>query len=125
MPKSSRSGKGRASWRDCSAIFLLISELSANGFSIDHGDEGNFSKGIISFWKSHASEVGAWSGAARIALAMAQKLAGAELVFSLLKILFGSSEDTALSDYIRGLIMLRYNKTKRVNKFTNKAKLGR
>jgi hypothetical protein len=83
---------------------------AANGVSIDHGDEGDFTKEVLSRRRSHASEVGAWSEAARIFLAMAPNLVGAEHVFSLLKILFGSNQDTALSDYIRGRIMLRYNK---------------
>jgi hypothetical protein len=46
---------------------------------------------------------------------MAPNSAGAERVFSLLKILFGSNQDNSLSDYIRGLIVLRYNNTKRTN----------
>jgi hypothetical protein len=46
---------------------------------------------------------------------MAPNSAGAERVFSLLKILFESNQDTALSDYIRLPIMLRYNNTKRSN----------
>jgi hypothetical protein len=66
-------------------------------------------------WKSIASEVEAWSEAARIAFAMAPNSAGAERVFSLLKILFGSNQDNALSNYIRGSIVLRYNNTKRTN----------
>jgi hypothetical protein len=66
-------------------------------------------------WKSIASEVEAWSEAARIAFAMAPNSAGAERVFSLLKILFGSNQGTSLSDYIRGSIMLRYNNTRRAN----------
>jgi hypothetical protein len=88
---------------------------AANGFSIDHGDVGDFAIGILSWWKSHASKVGAWSEAARIAFAMALNSAGAERVFSLLKNQFGSNQDTALSDYIRGSIMLRYSNTKRSN----------
>jgi hypothetical protein len=47
-----------------------------------------------------------------IAFAMAPNSAGAERVFSLLKILFGNNQDTALADYIRGSMMLRYNNTK-------------
>jgi hypothetical protein len=47
---------------------------------------------------------------------MAQNSAGAELVFSLLKILFGSNQGTALSDNICGSNMLFYSKTKRANK---------
>ena len=88
---------------------------AANGFSIDHGDVGDFTIGILSWWKSCASEVGAWSEVARITFAMAPNSAGAERVFSLLKILFGSNQGTSLSDYIRGSIMLRYNNTRRAN----------
>jgi hypothetical protein len=46
---------------------------------------------------------------------MAPNSAGAERVFSLLKTLFGSNQDIALSDYIRGSIMFCYNKTQRAN----------
>jgi len=69
-----------------------------NGFSIEHGDVGDFTKENLSWWKSHVSEVGAWSEAARIAFAMAPNSAGAERVCSLLKILLGSNKDTALPD---------------------------
>jgi hypothetical protein len=57
---------------------------AANGFSIDQGDVFDFTKGILSWWKSHVSEVGAWSEVARIAFAMTPNSAGAERVFSLL-----------------------------------------
>jgi hypothetical protein len=65
---------------------------AASGFSIDHGDVVDFTKRILRWLKSHASEVGAWSEAAH----MAPNSAGAERVFWLLKILFGSKQDTAL-----------------------------
>jgi hypothetical protein len=61
--------------------------------------------------KSHASGFGAWSEAAR----MAPNSEGAERVFSLLKILFGSNQDATLSDYISGSIILRYSNTKLAN----------
>jgi hypothetical protein len=63
--------------------------------------------------KGHTSEFGAWSEAARIALAMAPNPAGAERVFSLLKILLRSIQDTFLYDCIRGSITLRYSNIKR------------
>jgi hypothetical protein len=50
---------------------------------------GDFTKRILGWLKSHASEVGAWSEAAR----MAPNSAGAERVFSLLKTLLGSNQD--------------------------------
>jgi hypothetical protein len=82
-----------------------------NVFCIDHGDVGDFTRRILRCWKSCVSEVGAWSEAAR----MAPNSAGAERVFSLLKIPLGSNQETALSDYIRGSIILRYSNTKRAN----------
>ena len=60
-----------------------------------------------------SSGFGAWSEAADIAFAMVPNSAGAERIFSLLKILFGSNQGTSLSDYIRGSITLRYSSTKR------------
>jgi hypothetical protein len=50
-------------------------------FFIHNGDVGDFTKGILSWCKSHASEVRAWSEAARVAFAMAPNSAGAERVF--------------------------------------------
>jgi hypothetical protein len=91
--KSSRLGRGRTS------LFALHCDLpayvaAASGFSIDHGNVGDFTEGILGWWKSHASEVGAWGDAALIAFAMAPNSAGAERVFSLLKILFGNNQET-------------------------------
>jgi hypothetical protein len=54
---------------------------AASGFSIDHGDVDDFTEGILGWWKSHASEVGAWSDAALIAFAMVPNSAEAERVF--------------------------------------------
>jgi len=48
-----------------------------------------------------AFEVGAWSDPALIAFAMAPNSPGAERIFSLLKILFGNNQDTALADKTR------------------------
>jgi hypothetical protein len=42
---------------------------AANCFFIDHGDVGDFTKGIPSWWKSHSSEVGAWSEAVKAGFA--------------------------------------------------------
>jgi hypothetical protein len=114
-------GRGLASWRNCSATCLLKSLLLLAFQSIDHGDEGDFTIEILSWWKRNASEVWAWSEAARIALAKAPNSAGAERIFSLLKKLFESNQDTALSDYIFEPTMHRCNNTKRANE----GKLGR
>jgi hypothetical protein len=47
---------------------------------------------------------------------MVSNSAEAERVFSLLKIIFGSNQETVLSDHICGSMMLRYNSIKPANK---------
>jgi hypothetical protein len=88
---------------------------AASGFSIDHGDVDDFTERILDWWNSQASEIGAWGDAALIAFAIAPNSAGAERVFSLLKILLGNNQNTALADYTGGSMMLRYNNTKRAS----------
>ena len=82
-------------------------------FSIDRGDVDVFNVDILTWWKNHDTEVGSWAEVARIAFAMAPNYAGAERVFSMPKTLFGSNQDSALADFIRGAMMLHYNNTKR------------
>jgi hypothetical protein len=70
-------------------------------------------KFLAKFRLSHATEVGAWSEAGKIAFAMAPNSAGAERVLSMLKTLFGSNQDSALADFIRSSMMLHYNNSMR------------
>ena len=92
---------------------LPLYVAAARGFSIDHSDINAFTEGVLGWWKNHDGEVGVWADAAQIVFAMSPSSAAAERVFSLLKTLFGSDQDSALADYIRGSMMLRYNNTKR------------
>ena len=46
---------------------------------------------------------------------MAPNSAGAERVSSTLTTLFGSNQDSALADFIRGSMMLHYNNSKRAS----------
>ena len=65
--------------------------------------------------KDNATEIGAWSEAAKIAFAMAPYSAGAGRVFSMLKTLFGNNQDSALADFIRGSMMPHYNSSMRAS----------
>ena len=65
----------------------------------------------------HSGEVGAWAEASLIVLSFTPSSAAAGRVFALLKALFGSNQDMALADYIRGSMMVRYNGTKRGTSF--------
>jgi hypothetical protein len=94
---------------------LHLYVAASAGLTIDHGDVGGFTAGILTWWKNHATEVGAWSEAAKIAFAMAPNSAGAERAFSMLKTLFGSNQDSALADSIRGSMKLHYNNSKRAS----------
>jgi hypothetical protein len=46
---------------------------------------------------------------------MSPNSAGSERLFSLLKNLFGSNQNSALADYARGSLVARYNKMKRAS----------
>jgi hypothetical protein len=94
---------------------LNLYVAASAGFTIDHGDVGGFTAGILTWWDNHATEVGARSAAAEIAFAMAPNSPGAERSFSMLKTLFGSSQDSAFADFIRGSMMLHYNNSKRAS----------
>jgi hypothetical protein len=94
---------------------LHLYVAASSGFTIDHGYVDDFTAGILTWWKNDATEVGAWSEAAKISFAVAPKSAGAERVFSMLKTLFGSNQDSALADFIRGSMMLHYNNSKRAS----------
>ena len=51
----------------------------------------------------------AWTDAALRVFSMSPNSASCERVFSLLKLMFSSMQMTALSDYVQGSLMLRYN----------------
>jgi hypothetical protein len=94
---------------------LHLYVAASAGFTIDHGNVDDFTAGILTWWKHHATEVGAWSEAAKISFAMAPNSAGAERAFSMLKTLLGSNQDSALADFIRGSMVLHYNNIKRAS----------
>ena len=50
-----------------------------------------------------------WARAACIVFALSPNSASCERVFSLLKVMFGIALLSALADYIRAALMLRYN----------------
>ena len=63
-------------------------------------------------YRNHSGEISVWAEASLIAFSFTPSSAAAKRVFSLLKALLGSSQDMALSDYIQGPMMVRYNGTK-------------
>ena len=59
---------------------------------------------------THGTKFPTWAEAARIVFSFTPNSAGAERVFSLLKLTFGDLRDSALADMMQATLMLMYNK---------------
>ena len=57
----------------------------------------------------HGTTIPAWAKAARIAFAFSPNSAACERVFSLLAVMFGETQASALADYLEAALMLAYN----------------
>ena len=87
--------------------------LARPGVVIDHteGKEDHaFTEQVLKWWATNGSKFPAWAEAAQIVFAFSPNSAAAERVFSLLKLMFGDQQTTALADIIQSALMLRYNK---------------
>jgi hypothetical protein len=76
---------------------------------MDHSEVHAFTEAVLEFWRKNGTKVPAWRKAAKIVFAIPPTSAASERVFSLLAIMFGKDQDGALSDFIQGALMLRYN----------------
>ena len=79
------------------------------GVVVDTSSMHNFTESVLIFWRKFPT----WGKAASIIFSMTPNTAGAERVFSLLKLMFGDSRTCVLADFIEGSLMLKYNNTKR------------
>ena len=77
---------------------------------LDKSNVHEFTDGVLLFWRVRGLEIPAWRAAARIVLAIPPTSAASERVFAFLKDMFGSNQNSSLSDYVEGALMLRYNK---------------
>ena len=77
---------------------------------MDHSSVHDFTDAVLTFWRTHGTKMPTWRKAAKIILAIPPTSAASERVFSLVEAMFGKDQDRALSDLIRGSLMLRYNK---------------
>ena len=67
---------------------------------------------VLSFWANHGKEFPTWAHAMQIVGSFTPNSAAAERVFSMLKLMFGDTQMSALADMIQAALMLRYNKRK-------------
>ena len=65
---------------------------------------------MLSFWANHGKEFPTWALVMKIVGSFTPNSAAAECVFSLLKLMFGDKQMSALADMIQSALMLRYNK---------------
>ena len=69
-------------------------------------------KGILLFWANHGKKFPTWALAMQIVGSFTPNSAAAERVFSLLKLMFGDAQMSALADMIQAALMLKYNQRK-------------
>ena len=82
---------------------------AASAPALDVTDVEAYSEAILDWWRANGNGFPAWALGARIVFAFSPNSASCERVFSLLKIMFGEQQMSALADYIKAALMLRYN----------------
>lgn len=80
------------------------------GKAYDHEDVDKFTKDVLNFWANHGREFPTWALAMQIVGSFTPNSEAAERVFSMLKLMFGDTQMSALADIIQAALMLRYNK---------------
>ena len=66
---------------------------------------------LLHFWRTHASELPAWSAAAKVACTIQPSSAGAERVFALLHWMFKGGQNSTFEDYKKLSCIMRYNRS--------------
>jgi hypothetical protein len=83
---------------------------AAADVEISRADVQDFTDQVLAFWRAHRRDLLAFAEAARIVFALSPNSASCERVFSLLAVMFGDNQKSALADLLQGSLMLRYNK---------------
>ena len=65
---------------------------------------------MLGFWANYGNEFPTWALAMQIVGSFTPNSAAAERVFSMLKLMLGDTQMSALADMIQAALMLRYNK---------------
>ena len=86
----------------------LAAAVTAPAF--DKTDAAAYTEAVLLWWRVNGKSFPKWALAARIAFGLSPNSASCERVFSLVKLMFGEQQMSALADYIRAALMLRFNK---------------
>ena len=76
----------------------------------DHTDVAEFTKGVLLWWANNGKDFPTWALAMQIVGSFTPNSVAAERVFSLLNLMFGDTQMSALADMIQSALMLCYNK---------------
>ena len=82
---------------------------AATAPAFDVSDVDAYTEAVLDWWRANGNSFPAWALGARIVFAFSPNSASCERVFSLLKIMFGEQQMSALADFIKAALMLRYN----------------
>ena len=85
----------------------LLNILDASKF--DHRVPKDFTASVLEWWRTNATEIPAWSEAARMIFAMKPTSANTERVFSRLKKFFPAERANCLMDQVQATLMLAFN----------------
>ncbi|KAG8458651.1 hypothetical protein KFE25_008448 [Diacronema lutheri] len=80
---------------------------AAAGVEILRADVQHFTDRVLAFWRAHRRDLLAFAEAARIVFALSPNSASCERVYSLLAVMFGGNQESALADLQQGSLMLR------------------
>ena len=83
--------------------------LKCAGTAFDHTDVDKFTKDVLLWWANNGKEFPTWALAMQIVGSFTPNSAAAERVFSMLKLMFGDTQMSALMDMIQAALMLKYN----------------
>ena len=89
-------------------LYLVASQGAP---TIDTSDVESFTIAILDWWRINGKSFPTWALAAQIVFGLSPNSAACERVFSLVKHLFGEQQMSALADYIRAALMLKYNQS--------------
>ena len=82
---------------------------AAHAPDFDKADVAEFTEAVLRWWRTNGNSFPTWAKAVRIVFAFSPNSAACERVFSLLKRMFGEEQLSALADYIRAALMVRFN----------------
>lgn len=88
----------------------LYLAAAATSPSLSTDDVDTYTEGILEWWRVNGGGFKSWKKAAQITFALSPNSASCERVFSLLSHMFGDDQRSALADYLRAALMLKYNK---------------